>query len=222
MNFDLLKEILCLVKVKEDDKEISVIRMSESFVIRDRTHAADLIKRLDSLVLDLCIMSKKGYVNDPKANLPVVLTIVKELKIVDDNDEEKKFNASVLMNTLYYNLVLLALLTLVINIEIFNDLQGTLNEDQLVDLKNVRRSIVRMIHPNINRRIKKKGITIILNSIAGFDSEYEVESSIDMSNKLLSIQIASDSNMYVKIPLSIYQPFYSSSIKIVGYENVNV
>lgn len=64
-----------------------------------------------------------------------------------------------------------------------------------------------MIHPVINNKISNKGISILLNTITGYDSEYELKSSSELSNDLLSIQLSSTTNYHVKIPILDRKPF---------------
>lgn len=218
MKYELLKTVFKLVVVKEDKIVKHLFMINKDFIIMDTSHAADLIKQIEILFWELSVISRKGYINDPNVNLPIVLYLVKEFGIVSEK-ELKKFNASILLNTLYYNLILLALLRIVIEIEnkefINDNIVTVLSDDQLVDLKNIRKSIMRMIHPNILDRIRNRGLTIVLNSITGFDSEYEIKSSHDMTNELLSVQLASNSNMYVKVPLNNDKPSFTQySIKI--------
>jgi hypothetical protein len=76
-----------------------------------------------------------------------------------------------------------------------------MNEDFNIDVKNLLKDVNRMIHPIISEKMRNKGITIFLSSIVGYDCEYELESSLKKLNNLLSIQIASNTSFYVKIPL---------------------
>ena len=70
-------------------------------------------------------LSNKGFINNPKINLPFVKIMVDVLKIdvvedvlkIDVVEENDKFDASILMNTLLYNLLLMILYTMIIKIE---------------------------------------------------------------------------------------------------------
>jgi hypothetical protein len=59
-------------------------------------------------------MSAKGYINQPKVNIPSVYTLVNTLGIVKNIN---KFDASITLNTLYYNLILLFILKQLISLE---------------------------------------------------------------------------------------------------------
>jgi hypothetical protein len=169
--------------------------------------------------LDISKISDKGYINDPGFNLPVVLAIVKGLDIAHNIE---KFNASVLLNTLFYNTILINLLKLVKMIDVYNKQNNCLHGDELIDLTKIGRSLLTMLHPSISARIKKRGITLQLSSVAGFDCEYELNSSLDMSNTLLSTQITSDSSMYVKVPIVNRKPFTHMCLALDSVEHKNV
>lgn len=61
-------------------------------------------------------LSNKGFINNPKINLPFVKIMVDVLKI-DVVEENDKFDASILMNTLLYNLLLMIMYTMIIKID---------------------------------------------------------------------------------------------------------
>jgi hypothetical protein len=58
-----------------------------------------------------------------------------------------------------------------------------------------------MINPGIRDKIINKGLSVILNSIVGYDSEYDLNSSSLKINDLLSIQLAGSTNIIVKVPI---------------------
>ena len=73
--------------------------------------------------------------------------------------------------------------------------------DLKVDLANIRKSILRMINPDIRERVSNRGLSITLSSLVGYDSEYELNSSSKMVNDLLSIQLAGSTGAVLKIPV---------------------
>lgn len=113
MKFELLNKVLFL--------ENNIIKISPSFVLGDINQVIMLISELEKLFINLSTLSEKGFINDPSINLPVVLNIVqhfglfkhKKLKV----DKQVKFNASIGLNTLYYNLVLLVIYRIIIMID---------------------------------------------------------------------------------------------------------
>jgi hypothetical protein len=219
-NFNLLKEVLSLRKLKQSNgSTLSYVSIKETFVIKDGNHASILIKGLETLLLDIARVSNNGYINDPGFNLPVVIILIKALSITTNLE---KFNASILLNTLFYNTILLNLIKLSKMIEAYNNENNCLHEDELIDLTKIVRSLLTMLHPSISNRIKKRGITILLSSVAGFDCEYEIDSSLDMSNRLLSTQISSNSTMYIKVPIVNRKPFNQSCLAIDSIEDKNI
>ena len=75
-----------------------------------------------------------------------------------------------------------------------------------MDVKTLRLNTIRMIHPVLLNKLKNKGISVILNTITGFDCEYELESIENMTNKLISIQLATTTNLYIKVPIIDTKP----------------
>lgn len=68
-----------------------------------------------------------------------------------------------------------------------------------MDLSLLEGEICRLLHPSIVNRIKNRGISMYLNTYIGYDTEYEgVSQNV---NKLLSVQLAGNTNIYVNIPI---------------------
>lgn len=196
MTFELLNKVLII--------ENDIIKISPDFVINDINQALKLIKVLDNLFKELSIISEKGFINDPDVNLPVVENIVHHLGLFKVTKYQQKFKASIVLNTLYYNLVLLVMYRIIIMINKWLDESNNSGNkkyaDDIVDIRKVRNNVLRMLHPVLKDRIKNKGILVTLNSITGFDSEYDLKSSLEKTNTLLSIQLASNSYLNVKVP----------------------
>lgn len=207
MIFNFLTNIVTI------DKDI--IKISPDFCIKDKDHAKEVLSVLEVLFKELRSFGNKGYINDPSLNLPVVDIFTDNLRIFK-GDKQVKFKASILLNNLYYNLVLMLTLNLLIKIEIEIT---ELDPDLKADLKNLRSEVLRMIHPCIVNKISKKGISLMLNTFSGFDSEYELESSLELKNELISIQIASTTSLYVKVPKVKIDPLQSTDFKF-GYKEL--
>jgi len=210
MKFNLLNNILVI------DKDL--ITISPDFVLTDTNQAIELITELENLFLELSVMSEKGFINDPDVNLPVVENIVHHLGLFKSTKNRPKYSGSIILNTLYYNLALLAMYHIVIMInKLLNESSDKAKfSDAFVDLRNVRNNVLRMLHPVLKDRVKKKGIYVTLNSITGYDAEYELNSSLENTNTLLSIQLASDSNLSVKIPNVNLPPLEVDDFQIKG------
>ena len=163
----------------------------------DINQVRGMVADLEKLFKEISIFNDKGFINDAKVNIPAVDLLIKGLKF-KNND----FAGSVVLNTLYYNLILLLMKKLCIDIALWlKDRDVDEDRDLSIDLKNLRYEIKRMIHPSIVNKLQNKGISLLLNNITGYDSEYELQSSLEKVNELLSVQLASVSSLYVKIPI---------------------
>lgn len=209
MNIKLLNGIIIISKD-------GLIKISPEFVIKNIEQVNDLLKCLEKCFFEMSCLSKRGYVNDPKINIPFVYQLVKELGI---KRCLKNIDLSILLNTLYYNLILLLFLNIIIIIEQWLKKNDTVvSIDLKVDLKCLKNNVTRMINPVILNRLKNKGLSILLNTTTGFDSEYELKSSLENTNNLLSIQLASNTSFYVKVPIICREPLNHSDF---GIKDIN-
>lgn len=179
-------------------KRVKTLTISQSFQIRDIEHFKMLLKDLQKATNDLTKLSNKGYVNDPNVNIPCVEWLLREYNLVTNKTLTR--GVSVTVNTFYYNTLLLLLLSLITQMETWVVSTILLEPDLNTDLKVVKREVFRMIHPNIAKKLRKRGLSVVLNTFTGFDSEYELESSRFLTNELISIQLASNTNYYLKVP----------------------
>lgn len=199
--FTLIKNLL-----RYDGKTIS---LSNDFVTKDLAYFVNFVKNITMTLIYLSKLSDKGYVNKPNVDLPILLWFLKEFKLIKSNSIT---NYSIGINTFFFNLVLLLLLITVMNIE-KHCLLKTSEEGYLdlkTDLATIRKQLLRMIHPNFRAKITKRGLSVILNSLVGYDSEYELNSSIRKTNDLLSIQLAGSTGLVLKVPLIDKRPVTSS------------
>jgi hypothetical protein len=131
---------------------------------------------------------------------------------------------SIYLNVLFFNFIMIFLYNLVVSIKTecadkfdLNDVE--IHTDFLVDLNNTSKRILRMINPDIKNRMSNKGLSIILNTLIGFDTEYNHISTGDLKNKLLSIQLAGTTGLVLKTPVvSVYK---KSDFKIASTMNSN-
>ena len=196
-----------------------LIKINPKFGVIDKEQVTLLIRNIECLFFDMTVINNnKGYINDPEFNLPIVdyfkkrfvsLLIKEEDSKNRQNNKKVEFKLTldqiyvndVFTNKVCYNLILILLYNILVIIEkgcIEKEL--ILDEDVKVDFNNVKKSIFRMLQPAVTNQIKNRGISITLNSIVGFDCEYELDSSLKNKNTLLSIQLAANSHVYVKIP----------------------
>src|ERR1700712_968926 len=73
--------------------------------------------------------------------------------------------------------------------------------DTEADIKTIKLMTTRMINPVIKDKLSNRGISLIFNTYSGYDSEYELISSLNKTNELLSIQLAVNTGMYIKVPI---------------------
>jgi len=70
----------------------------------------------------------------------------------------------------------------------------------LEEYKVMSREITSRLEPSIRQKIQRGGITVIKNTYTGYDSEYK---NIDLKyNKLLSVQLAVNAKILLKLPLT--------------------
>ena len=191
-----------------------LIKINPKFGVIDKEQVTLLIRNIECLFFEMTVINNnKGYINDPDFNLPIVhyfmkrfvSTLFKEDKKNNKNEVkltlDEKYVNDVFTNKICYNLILILLYSILVRIEKgCIEKEIILDEDVKVDFNNVKKSILRMLQPAITNQIKNRGISITLNSIVGFDCEYELDSSLKNKNTLLSIQLAANSHVYLKIP----------------------
>ena len=179
-------------------QEKGVINLSPDFYLINKNQAIVLFNILDRIFSELNKLSEKGYVNDPNINIPIVAYLLIKLEIMN-----KDFKGSINLNVIYYNLFLLLIFKMLVILAKFietNELDFV-ESDLQSDIKRLWKDVFRMINPSLSDRLKNRGLTIGLNTFTGYDSEYELESSLNKTNELLSIQLASNTSFNIKVPL---------------------
>jgi hypothetical protein len=74
------------------------------------------------------------------------------------------------------------------------------HDDKLSDLESVGCILKDNLHPSVKSFISLRGVKIVQDVYAAFDTEYErVEGNLD-KNELLSIQLACNAGVYFRIP----------------------
>lgn len=189
--------------IKEVAKfESGVFKIPSDF-IKDLDQAINMVKGLTILLLDLSKISEKGYVNDKFKNLPLLEWLLKEYKIFPKKPVLSA-SYSLELNIWCFQLILFILLKIVYVIEKWYSTQiieDYKKSDLYIDIVVLRRSILRLITPEYRSQLDNKGLSIVLNSIVGYDSEYELKSSLKRTNTILSIQLAGNTGMILKIPI---------------------
>lgn len=189
--------------------EGGIIEISPDFAVRGFDHANGLLRDLERLFSVLPILSNDGYINVHKMNIPAVESILRSFKLIDG---EKPFYGSLKLNTICYNLILIIISRLIIYIDKL--LESDI--DLTADVKNLRRGVVTMLHPSIANKLRNRGLSISLNTFTGYDSEYELKSSLKMTNGLLSVQLATNTSLYLKVPIIDKEELKPSDFNING------
>jgi len=186
-----------------DTKELS---------IAEKYSLVYIIEMLEKCYLDLSKITDKGYININDLNLPITEFFLRHLNISHDNP----IKSSILFNTLVSNYSLLVLYFIVLRIEYVISQKGNeINPDRKIDLNNLKKGLMRMIHPEYMAVLKKRGIKVYLNSLVGFDSEYQLLSSLTQQNELISVQLSGSTHMQVKIPKKSSTDVTWNSLKLL-------
>lgn len=76
-------------------------------------------------------------------------------------------------------------------------------EERLADLKNMSSKTFNKIDPSLRTKIMKRGVSLLLNTNAGYDTEYNNDEDDSIRNIQVSAQLAVSSNIVLRIPLVI-------------------
>jgi len=158
------------------------------------------IQEVDRLLHDVKYINSRGYLNEP-VNLPIIKDIISPLI----SEEEKKLEIEVISvkrNELAYNYLILNLYIIgTLIYERIKDLASSeYDDDIIIDLKTLLSSLEVKMPNNIKIHLRRQGIKIIQNIYNGFDTEYELRSSTLKLNELLSVQLACNVGMFIKLP----------------------
>ena len=187
-----------LMKEKKDQLKLGTISINEQELVLSVTQIKEFLFKVERLIWGLRFITRENYINK-SINIPCVNKL---LKILLGKDVSSRYY-DVKVNVLYYNLFLVLLLEIINKMITFVLNEKELNEDLYSDLFNQYKIVYYKLNPHVRDQLSSKGITVVLNTFTGFDSEYQLESSIKMKNSLLSIQLASNTNSYVRVPKSI-------------------
>jgi hypothetical protein len=207
-----------------------LVSLLPSFYIKDIGHVIHLEKCIRQVLTDLTSLSDTGYVSGNAVNIPIVYKLLNHLGLDDDSyknsykksykksyrkaskqEVKKEKDFSLFINVIYYNLLLLIMSYLITKIELWMKEEYLLKPntrylDAEADVKTTKLMTSRMINPVIKDKLSNRGISLIFNTYAGYDSEYELVSSLNKTNELLSIQLAVNTGMYIKVPIIDKEP----------------
>lgn len=218
VDYPLINELFNIEKDFVIPKDVIISNNNE--IEKDTTvsTAKNILKQIDLLFIEMSNLSKTGFVNDNNTDLPILRWFITEYKM--PIRITKGF--SIYLNVLFFNFIMIFLYNLVVSIKTecvdkFESNDIKIHTDFLVDLNNTSKRILRMINPNIKNRMSNKGLSIILNTLIGFDTEWSHISTGDLKNKLLSIQLAGTTGLVLKIPVVL--EYNKSDFKIASTMN---
>jgi hypothetical protein len=168
-----------------------------------REHVNDLVLFLKSLD------NAKGYTNEGKSNELDFIIDAFGLNIDCSKEKPVKLPYTVKQYSWLFNVILLLFyynLVKVINkIPCVEE-----NDDLITDLNVLKSNLLNQIDPLVRHNFRKSGITVTLNTVVGYDSEYCILNEAKNLNKMLSAQLVLNNRIIVKAPL--YVPFTMGSM----------
>jgi hypothetical protein len=158
------------------------------------------IQEVDRLLRDVKYINSRGYLNEP-VNIPIIKDII--LPLISEEEKKRETEViSVKRNELAYNYLILNLYIVgTLIYERIKDLASSeYDDDIIIDLKTLLTILEVKMPNNIKIHLRRQGIKIIQNIYNGFDTEYELRSSTLKLNELLSVQLACNVGMFIKLP----------------------
>lgn len=193
--FERLEDILTYIQNAPNTDglfEVSIDLEDGYFIIKLEKLVDDMTEVLKALTK----LYDDGYLNKTNTNLPMLLLAKPLFDRFDIYNTKQEAYFTINLNTLGFNMILLLLLEAIIKIESrfnSNDTIVDCHVDLKTDISTVRKNILRMINPIFRHQINNRGLTVLLTSVIGYDSEYELNSSLKTTNDLFSVQLAGSS-----------------------------
>lgn len=158
------------------------------------------IQEVDRLLQEVKCINSRGYLNKP-FNLPLIKDIISPLI----SEEERKLETeivSIKRNEMAYHYLILNLYILgTLIFDNVKDLSSSeYDDDVITDLRTLLSDLEVKLPNNIKIHLRRQGIKVIQNIYNGFDTEYELRSSTLKLNELLSVQLACNVGMFIKLP----------------------
>lgn len=114
-----------------------------------------------------------------------------------------------------FNIIILNLYEVTIHI-LKNKPEET--SDSYNDLLYLSKKLFNSLDPSIRKMIQKRGISIVQNIQTGFDTEYVNKDA--MFNSLLSVQLATNTQTYLKLPTN--SPYTLSTLNTLTNETYSI
>ena len=162
-------------------------------------------------------LNRKGFINNSNIfddfDYPILSNYSKLFLIKEKDIKFLSLDNKIDLGKWSYNLIMIELLYIlevglnktILELELL-DKTGLYYEGNSLDLsdlieeyKVLIRVVMSKMEPSIKHKIQKGGITVIHNTYTGFDTEYQ---NIDLKyNELLSVQLAINNKISLKIPM---------------------
>lgn len=174
-----------------DDKEVLFIKYP------NKRSKDVLYKNINNLLKDLESVNSKGFVNELDiSKYPIIsdlaVSFTKHPKYLKGKEifETYKWVFNILVLNLYF-------ITVQVESDFFKE-EADSESDLRSDFAVLSRNLYGKLDPSIRQKLQKRGISLIQNIYTGFDTEYK---NINVKyNKLLSVQLAVNTNTLIKIP----------------------
>jgi hypothetical protein len=181
-------------------------------VIRDFDYL-ELICIVEGFLTNFLSVNKRGYISERFLDDVFTTHIMTHLESL--GYESKVLGNNEMSYTYWHNLIFLNLYYLLTEkilsfdkVKVSVNVNGFLYElnvfemDELFcKLEVLQSDVYSRLDQYLKGQILKRGITIIQNTYAGFDCEYETSNEFKLSNKLVSVQTALQRRTIIKIPL---------------------
>ena len=175
-------------------------------------------KIVEAILNDIKRINSKGFVNSLAVHqeeyFPILSTCIKNLIIEKKGVKLEKVMLSLTNKELIdlskwsYNLIILRIYRNLMHGLVY--LKESPYTDISSDYQTLSKEVYSKLDSSIRTKLQKKGITVMQNIYTGFDTEYK---NIDLKyNKLLSIQMAVNTKILLKLPI-VDEDYYFSSVE---------
>ena len=179
----------------------------------------EIFNSIEQILQDLLSIESKGYLNT--IDLKQFPVINQFIAILTDSPEFINGFRSMESYKWIYNLLLINLYEL--STTLLKNTESEIETDFYNDLLFLNKRLFNSLDPSIRKSLQKRGISIIQYVQTGFDTEYVNQNAL--TNSLLSVQLAVNTQSYLKIPkvlvynLSSINPLTDESYPIQESEN---
>lgn len=173
----------------------------------------EIFDSINKILLDLTSIESKGYLNSiDLRDFPVINLFINFL-----TKKAKYINGSKSMDSYkwIFNIIILNLYEVTIHL-LKNKPEET--SDSYNDLLYLSKKLFNTLDPSIRKMIQKRGISIVQNIQTGFDTEYVNKDA--MFNTLLSVQLATNTQTYLKLPTN--SPYTFSTLNTLTNETYSI